>query len=216
MREGCETDRGSPADETSRVAELEATLARERALTREIDHRTKNTLQLISSLLLLASRRSDGEETRRALRAMHQRVSAVAAAHRSMLAADEADRVDLAGLVRELAAALAHAHQAAIRLTLDPVAIESAAAAPVALIVNELVLNALAHGGGGAPPEIAVDLRKEPAGFTLAVEDRGPGPAAVKDTGLGLTMVRLLAQQIGAQFGAEDAQPGLRAVVTRP
>jgi two-component sensor histidine kinase len=196
---------------------LEAALAGERARAREIDHRAKNSLQLVASLLLLLSRRSVEPETRQALAAMHQRMGAVGAVHRNLLEAARPDRFDLTRLVQEHAASLALACGArdALSLELEPVEVAPSAAAPLALILNELALNALQHAGrDGRPPTLTVRLACQGTGLVLTVEDDGPGPAAVKEPRFGLMIVQLLARQLSADFAMEDAQPGLRAVVT--
>jgi two-component sensor histidine kinase len=217
MREPPEGSRSEPAAEPPA---LEAALERERARAREVDHRAKNSLQLISSLLLLRSRRSAQAETRLALEAMHHRVLAIAAVHRELLAAERPDRFDLTRFVRVQVADLAgaRAEAAEVRLDLDAVEVDAAAAAPLALILNELVSNALRYAGGATrAPSVAVSLHRCGGGFALAVEDDGPGlPEGAASTGFGLTMVRLLAQQLHAGFVLEAAQPGLRAVVTAP
>jgi two-component sensor histidine kinase len=197
--------------------DLEAALADERGRAREIDHRAKNSLQLVASLLLLLSRRSVEPETRRALAAMHQRMGAVGAVHRNLLESPRPERFDLTRLIQEHGASLALAHGAreALRLELEPVETAASAAAPLALIFNELALNALQHAGRDArPPEVLVRLARQGAGFILAVEDDGPGPVALGAPGFGLMIVELLARQVSAELAFEDAQPGLRAVVT--
>jgi two-component sensor histidine kinase len=201
---------------------LQAALEFERARVREVDHRAKNSLQIVSSLLLLLSRRSSEPETQKALKAMYQRVGAIAAVHRDLLQAEQPDCFDLSRFVHEHAAAVAHARGdgAAVRLNLDPVTLDGGRACPTALIVNELTLNALTHGAApGREPQADVVLRSTGGGFVLTVEDHGPGlPAAAltEQAGFGLTMVKLLAQQLSASVVFEDAQPGLRAVVTAP
>jgi two-component sensor histidine kinase len=218
MMEICEGGRS----DAQAVQSLEAALARERARTREVDHRAKNSLQIVSSLLLLLSRRSAEAETRQALKAMHQRVSAIAAVHREILDSDSPDSFDLARFVREHVAALAQARgeDAAVRLDLASVEVDAARACPIALIVNELTLNALTHGSPpGRPPLADVVLAPAGSGFALTVQDQGAGlPASAErgefGGGFGLTMVKLLAQQISANVAFEDARPGLRVVVT--
>ena len=197
------------------VEQLQNELAIERSRAREVDHRAKNTLQLVASLLLLGSRRCAEGETRRTLKAMHQRVGALAAVHRNLLDAERPDGFDLTRLVREHVGALARSYgKAEVRLELDTVEAPPASAAPMALIVNELTLNALEHGGtDGRPPAVTVRLLKHGDGFSLEVQDDGAGPAAVQDGGFGLHVVRLLAQQLSADFELADARPGLRAVV---
>jgi len=207
-------------DETT-VEALQAALERERLRTREVDHRAKNSLQLVSSLLLLLGRRSSAPDTQRALKAMHQRVSAIAAVHREILGSADADRFNLTGFIREHVSALARAHgrEAVVHLELDPVEVAAGQASPIALLVNELALNALDHGAAaGRPPEATIRLRTDGAGFALTVADKGAGlpPGASEGGGFGLFMVRLLAQQLGAKVAWEDAQPGLAAVVTVP
>jgi two-component sensor histidine kinase len=217
MREATDISHPSAPDAPATVESLRAALDLERARTREVDHRAKNSLQLVSSLLLLRSRHCAQEEAQHALKAMHQRIGAVAAVHRNLLDGPAPDRFDLTRLVQEQSTALAATQDApgAVTLALDPVEIDAAAACPLALIFNELMINALTHGCcADRPPAVDVMLEKRPSGFQLAVADAGPGPAAVRTPGFGLTTVRLLAQQIRAGFEIEDAQPGLRAVVT--
>jgi two-component sensor histidine kinase len=202
------------------IEALQAALERERARTREVDHRAKNSLQMVSSLLLLQSRRAAAPDTQKALSAMHQRIGAIAAVHRDMLKDEQPESFDLSRFIQENVAAVARARGdgAAVRLNLDPVKLDAAQACPAALIVNELALNALTHGvAPGHEPAADVILRRAGSGFMLTVQDHGPGlPPAADQAGFGLTMVKLLAQQLSASIVFEDAQPGLRAVVTAP
>lgn len=204
------------------IAALQAALEAERVRSREIDHRAKNSLQLVASLLLLLSRRTKEPETQRTLKVMHQRLGAVAAVHRDILTAERPESFDLTRFVRDHVTTLTEAHEgAAVRLALDPVEVRAAHAGPLALIVNELTMNALTHGAGGPTgTQVSLDLRGAAdggGGFRLTVQDDGPrGPPHPGDTGFGLTMVKLLAQQVGASFVLEPAQPGVRAVVTAP
>jgi two-component sensor histidine kinase len=148
---------------------------------------------------------------------MYQRIGALAAVHRTLLDTARPERCDLTALVRDHVETLIKSHGEGVRvhLELDPVEVAASVASPLALIVNELMLNALAHAGAdGRQPEVVVRVRDRGDGFALEVEDNGPGPAAVKDGGFGLHVVRLLSQQVSAAFELQDAQPGLRAVVT--
>lgn len=214
MRDTSESTGPGP---TATVEALQAELERERERTREIDHRAKNSLQIVSSLLLLMSRRSAQPETQRALKAMHQRISAIAAVHRELLAAPRPDCFELSAFIREHAASLARSQSegASVQLDLESVEIPASQAGPVALIVNELVLNALAHGTApGVQPLARISLRKAGEGFVLTVQDDGPGlPDTAPTTGFGLTIAKLLSQQIGARLELQDAGPGVRAVV---
>ena len=134
------------AETTTDGAEL--ALERQAARHREVEHRVKNTLQLISSIVLLQGRRAKDESAREALRAVQQRVAAVSVAHRHVDWADEAEQVELAALVREIVGDLAgHAGREGVDIDLDlePVTIAGRQGASVALLVSETVGNALRH-----------------------------------------------------------------------
>ena len=200
---------------------LQAALDEQLALQREADHRVKNNLQLISSLLLLQSRRTADEPTRQALKATLQRVGALSAAHRQVIRRDGAEWIEVGGLARELVGDLAGSagrDDIEIALALDEVILPARHAAPVALLINELVGDALRHGcPPGAPGRIEVSVRRDPAGFQLAVRDWGREARPEEAVrGFGLTICQLLAQQLRGTFQTVAEQPGLRHVVTAP
>jgi PAS domain S-box-containing protein len=204
-----------------RTRELELALEEKTTLLHEVDHRVKNNLQLISSLLLLQARRAADEGTRRALRSMLERVAAIATVHRRLFQGEDVQRFDVADFLRDLAGDLAGAAKRddlQLRLELQPVAVPAAQAAPLALVANELLSNALRHAyPTGQAGIITVAVRPRPGEFDLVVADAGAGmtPEAAR-SGFGLTIVQLLAQQLKARLSLDDAQPGLRAVVTIP
>jgi two-component sensor histidine kinase len=202
------------AERTTRES-LEAELERERARAREIDHRAKNSLQLAGSLALLTARRTTSPEAQAALKALHHRIAAIGAVHRGFLDSPRPGRFDLTAFLREHLPSLVRMGppDAGLSLDLEPVEIASSVAAPLALIVGELVGNALVHAGPA--PQVTVSLTRRGEGFRLAVTDRGPGLADPEAAaGFGLTIVRLMTLQLRADLIFEDAQPGLRAVVT--
>jgi two-component sensor histidine kinase len=204
------TPAATPVSGEDLAAELEK--ARERA--REIDHRARNSLQLVGSLVMLAGRRTAAPETQRLLKSLHQRIGAIGAVHRGFMDSPSPDRFDLARHLRDQIATVARTAppEAELRLDIEAVEVASAAAVPLALIVQELTANALAHSGPA--PKVAVSLKRDGDGLRLAVGDRGPGLAADREAqGFGLTIVRLMAQQLRAELAFEDAQPGLQAIV---
>ncbi|MFC3079011.1 histidine kinase dimerization/phosphoacceptor domain -containing protein [Phenylobacterium terrae] len=219
---------GSQRDVTaSREAELELkgrvekALEQKTALLHEIDHRVKNNLQLISSLLLLQSRRSDDEGTRAALRRTLERVTAVATVHRRLFQGEAIDRFDFAEFVRDLVSDLTGAAgrpDLRVLLDLEPVEVGASQAAPLALILSELVTNALRHARpDGAPATLHVALIRGERSFDMVVEDDGVGrPGEAPAAGFGLTIAGLLAQQLRADIRLEDAGPGLKATVRCP
>jgi two-component sensor histidine kinase len=209
------------ADLQARTRELEQALEQKTALLHEVDHRVKNNLQLISSLLLLQSRRIEDEGARLALRGMLERVSAIATVHRRLFHSEDIEHFDVAEFVRDLAgdmAGTAGREGVQIRLDLEHVAVPASQAAPMALVVNELLGNAVKHAfPDGRAGTVTVSIHRRDGHFDLTIADDGVGlPAGGPGRGFGSTIVQLLCQQLRAQLRTEDAQPGVRAVVTLP
>jgi len=200
----------------------ELALERLAARHREIEHRVKNTLQLISSIALLQGRRAEDEAARQALRAIQQRVAAVSVAHRHVDWADESEQVEVSALVREIVSDLAGSagrEGVAIDLDLEPVMIPGRQGAPVALLLSETVGNALRHAfPDGRAGRVRVGLRRVGGTFEITVADDGVGLAAdtVLATGFGLTVAQLMAQQLRGRLLTEPTQPGLRLSVSVP
>jgi two-component sensor histidine kinase len=205
-------------DQDVRIRELEAALARQDALLREVDHRVKNNLQLISSLMLLQSRRMEDEAARQALKTMLERVNAVASVHRRLLHGEDTQKFEVADFIRDLAGDLAlAAGRDDVRITLDlsPVAIPASMAAPFALVLNELLGNALKHAFPGEGGQIDISLTKADGGCVLTVSDDGCGMGETPQA-FGLTIVGLLCRQLRSELEILPGAPGVRARVRTP
>lgn len=203
------------------VDTAERALERQAERAREVEHRVKNTLQLISSIVLLQGRRASDEAARQALKAVQQRVAAVSVAHRHVSWVDDAEQVELSALVREIVGDLAGSagrEGVDIELDLEAVTIPGRQGAPLALLVSEAVGNALRHAfPDGRKGRIKVGVRRTSAGFELTVCDDGVGIAPDAPTsGFGLTVVQLMAQQLRGRLETVAAQPGLRLSVSVP
>jgi two-component sensor histidine kinase len=197
---------------------LEVALAQKSALLHEVDHRVKNNLQLIASLILLQSRRTQDDAARTALKTVLERVTAVATVHRRLFQGDPLN-FEVADFIRDLTADLAAAagrDDLRIGLALDAVEIPASSAAAFALVFNELLGNALKHAfPAGRPGRITVTLSDLGDACVLSVADDGVG---LRDQApaFGSTIVKLLCQQLHADLQVTDAQPGVRVVVTVP
>ena len=198
-------------------AALSTSVIEKEALLREVHHRVKNNLQVITSLLRLESVRTSQPDTRAVLRDMQGRIRSMALLHESLYRTGIFASVDLRDYLGQLATQAFRAQiQAggAIRLVLDmdQLHVGMDQATPCGLLVNELVSNCIKHGfPHGDPGEVRVGLQTTDGGTQarLCVSDTGVGLPHDFDTlrrqSLGLQLVEDLAGQIG---GWLDIGPG--------
>ena len=204
-----------------RTRELTHALDQKTALLHEVDHRVKNNLQLISSLLLLQNRRVPDPAVKASLKGMLGRVNAIATVHRRLFQSEDVERFDVSAFIRDIVADLmgsALRDDIRVELDLERVEIPAAKAAPFALVINELLSNALRHGfPEGRGGRIFVGVSRMNGDFRIEITDDGVGlDSEMKASGFGLTIVQLLCQQLKAKWEATDAEPGTRVVVLLP
>lgn len=181
-------------------ARLSEALEHNRMLVREAYHRVKNNLQAVSAMLQLGP--GDAETKAE----MSRRIAAMAALHEQLYTSDQFEVVRLdehiSGTVDRLREA--HPDGAGIVCDLDPLEVAADKALPVALIVSEVVSNALKHAFSDAQKgTIRITLRREGAGravVTVADDGVGFSPDGAR-RGLGLRLVRAFAQQVGGEAG---------------
>ena len=209
----------------ARTAELRQTIEQKTALLHEVDHRVKNNLQLIASLMLLQTRRVHDPAVRKALGGMLERVNAVATVHRRLFQSDDVERFDVSAFVRDLVSDMtgsARRDDITVRLDLERVDIAASKAAPLALVINELFSNALRHAFppealDGRKGEIFVGITRQDGDFRIEITDDGVGlETSASSGGFGLTIVQLLCQQLKARSETTPADPGTRVVVHLP
>lgn len=210
---------GLALERCRRVAELEAAAESRLLLVREADHRIKNSLQLIASLLGMQRTRLADPAASAALESAIARVRAVAATHRALH--DSADLrtitfgqmlSDLCAHVQELAPALHITCATAGRLELD-----AERAIPLGLIVSELLTNAARHAWQeGESGTITAGAREADGTVEVSIADDGMGmPEAASGGSLGSTIVDALARQIGAELDVSSVPGGGTAAVLR-
>jgi two-component sensor histidine kinase len=210
----------------ARTRDLQAALDQRTALLHELDHRVKNNLQLISSLMLMQARHSADPAVKLALDGMIQRLNAVATVHRRLFQTEDIERFDLSEFIRDLVSDLSGAAgRPHIRFTCDlsPVKVPAVKAAALALLVNELLTNALRHAfPEGRKGRVSITIIENNAGLWIEILDDGvgmggqDGMTAGGVQGFGLTIVELLGRQLQARITREDAQPGVRTRIEAP
>jgi len=187
----------------ARDAAVRQALVQKEDLLREIHHRVKNNLQVISSLLNLQERALEDRAARAALSDTRQRISALALIYRALYQGPDLRRVELRDFLDELIAQTVLSESvggAPIRTELDIEALEIDAdrLAPLALFAVEAITNAKKHGldQAGGVLEVTFHVRGETA--ELCITDTGvPGAALAKmGEGVGRTLMTAFARQL--------------------
>lgn len=195
-------------------------------LLHEVNHRVKNSLQLVGNLLALQAVSCDEPVVRGILEEACARVVTVARIHERMHAAQPGLLVDMAEhlgeLVHELRRSLlGPGHPVRVDFDGRPgFRLSAAKAVSLALLLNELVTNCIKHAfPAGGPGAVRVVLRPEGGGWLLEVADDGAGlPAGfdpLRAAGLGLRLVNALAEQTEGTLSF-DGRRGLRVRLTLP
>ncbi len=191
-------------------AELENALHERNVLLKEVHHRVKNNLQLISSIMNMQLRKVTQAETKLVLRRLQDRVLGLAAIHRNLYQANNLTRVRADNLIRDvvnqlLAVGTPVPRGFEVERSLDKVTLYPDQAVPIALLATEAVTNAIKYMGAppGARGWLNVRLiNHAERRIELVVENsRGPqiGDAPESGTdGLGTRLIAAFAQQVGA------------------
>ncbi|WP_239478552.1 MULTISPECIES: sensor histidine kinase [unclassified Rothia (in: high G+C Gram-positive bacteria)] len=191
------------------------------ATIREIHHRVKNNLQTVSALLRLQARRMESDEARQGLEQAMRRVATIATVHEALSQglAQNVDFDDLIGRQFHLAAELASPGQdVRTELTGSFGSLPSKFATPLALVINEIVANAVEHGLAGETGTVTMDAQRaydERAQHTLTVsisdDGRGMNETATEPKtrdGLGTQIVKtLVASELNGSITWKNRSP---------
>jgi two-component sensor histidine kinase len=191
--------------------QVKASLREKEVLLKEIHHRVKNNLQVVSSLLNLQSGQIHDPRITEAFRDSQNRVRSMALIHERLYQSENLAVIDFSDYVRNLAEHLllsygVGAEDVALVVEADEVFLDIDTAAPCGLLLNELVSNALKHGfPGSRKGEIQVGLCADQDGhLTLTVSDNGvgfPKDMEIENAkSLGLQLVHTLVGQLDGRI----------------
>jgi len=210
-------------ERTRAQTELQASLREKEILLREIHHRVKNNMQVVSSFLSIQARSVQDNRVRDIFKKTQDRVRMMALIHENLYKSKDLSGIDAKAFLREtvdhLSSYIVDPDKTALRSNIGDVTLDIEAAIPCGLIVNELVTNALKYA---FPPDVFVEREESfkgeiavglhPAGdggFVLSVRDNGIGIPEGLDAGkagsLGLQLVRGLVSQIHGSLKVERA-----------
>lgn len=215
-------DREVEADTAER---LRALVAERTLLLDEVNHRVKNSLQQIASVVRLQSRSVTHADARAALETTLDRIIAVGRVHEQLYKAGGQVGVFNAGayaeaLAHDLVSSMAR-DDVELATKVEPIDLDLRQAVPLALILNELVTNALKYGcPADRPCRISVGFGTEGDNYRLSVSDNGVGlpegftPQSNKS--LGMRAIQALARQLGGRFVVEQPENGAAFAVVFP
>jgi len=203
------------AEVALRTKELENAVDAKTVLVHEVDHRVKNNLLTVASLVKLKMKRSSDQKVRDALSTVLERIEAISAVQRKLFTTDDVANFDVAEFAREIAVDLVDASgRTDIKLELDlsPVLIPAPKASPLALITNELIGDAMRRGlrdGGGV---ISILVKRLNGHFVVQVsDDVAPVPVDPEEDAFSKLILDASARQLGATV--ERRHDGRRTTV---
>ena len=208
----------------ARTSELQSSLREKEAMLKEIHHRVKNNLQVISSLLKLQADYLPDAHTRELFLESQNRIRSMALVHEKLYGSSDLSRINFSDYIESLAQLLFRSSSidgAKIHLTCgrQPVLLNIQTAVPCGLIVSELLSNCLKHAfPNGRTGEISASIEESDRDeITVRIADNGIGLPKdfdyEKSQSLGLQLVRTLVKQIEGQLHVTRA-PGTAVTIT--
>jgi two-component system, sensor histidine kinase PdtaS len=206
------------------ITDAKAALEQQQMLLHEVNHRVKNSLQLVSSLLRLQARRVPDPAARLQLEDATTRISTIAHIHQRLYRDQDVKKINFGAFLSELCADLqGSAFHCSVEVNSPSFSVATDRAIPLALVINELVTNAFKYAyppeGRGGKVSVAVDLH-DSREIAITVKDEGVGlPEGFSIAGganLGMILIGSLLTQLSGRIEVRDSGPGACFLVTVP
>ena len=203
------------AEVAKHTANLRSALEARTLLVHEVDHRVKNNLLTMASIVKMQARVTKDDGRRQTLMSVLNRIEALSTVQRKLFTLDDVSKFDISEFARELVTDLVDATgRKDIRLTLDlsPLLVPAVKATPLSLIVNELVGDAVRRGLSDGGGDIHVVVRRLNGHFLIRIEDTSePVEPDIENAELGQMLLEASARQLGAEI--ERKQEGRKTIV---
>jgi len=159
---------------------IENALKEREVLLKEIHHRVKNNLQVISSLLNMHSRQIDNPDAQQAMLEGRNRVKSMALIHQNLYSEDDLVNVDTQEYIDKLIHSIIYSYKLDsedidISIEVDPIKMDVDTVIPLGLVINELVSNAMKYAFVSGKGKLDVSLKNSEYSYKLVVQDDGPG-----------------------------------------
>ena len=204
-----------------RTADLQAALDAKTILLHEVDHRVKNNLTMIGSLLRLQVRTIDDPSVAAKLDSMLERVDALAVVHRQLYQSSDIKWFDIGSFSESLVSDVVGSSgrsDITLNIQAQPLFVDAANASALGLIVNEILTNAVKHAfADGRAGHLSLQIEGGNDYGTIKICDDGPGLGAAKRTkSIGTSLITRLARQARADATWSDNAPGTCVTITFP
>jgi PAS domain S-box-containing protein len=194
-------------------------------LLKEIHHRVKNNMQVISSLLFMQARAQKDEKVKEILKESQDRIKAIALVHEKLYQSTDLDRINYTDYLRKITEHLFESYKVdptviTLHLNSEKAVLHIDKAVPCSLIINEMISNSLKHAfPGGRKGVITIDFRKGADNYVLMFSDDGIGiPEGItfdRTESLGMQLIKGLTKQINGSIEL-DRTAGTKYTITFP
>lgn len=206
---------------------LEAAKEKE-ILLREIHHRVKNNMQIISSLISMQSRSLSDSHIQNLFKEIQTRVRTLSLVHEMLYKSENLNTIDYRNYIKSLSKYLLESYNTSQKEILfiipdHEVILSLEKAVPCSLIITELITNSLKYAfSGRTKGEISIDLRYLDglSGYVLDYQDNGTGfridPDTRQRSGFGMKLIHGLTKQLSGTSWVDESKPGVHYVITFP
>lgn len=202
--------------------EIEQKNKEKETLLKEIHHRVKNNLQVVTSLLNLHANRVSNESEEQIFRDCQNRIKSMSAVHEQLYQEGNLAQIDVKQYIEEICKELFYSYRLEknieLNLNLSQFYFDIERSVPFGLILNELIVNVLRHAFRDSTDGIvSIELKKSQDSIQLAVSDNGMGFDNSKehDT-MGLGLISTLVAQIDGKFRVQSGDTGTKCIVEIP
>jgi len=205
--------------------DIVTSLKEKEMLLKEIHHRVKNNMQVISSLLFMQARAQKDETIKGILQESQDRIKSIALVHEKLYQSTDLDRIDYTDYLRKITEHLFESYKidptiVKLHLNAEKAVLHIDKAVPCSLIINELISNSLKHAfPGGRKGVITIDFRKGVDNYILTYSDDGIGiPEGItfdRTDSMGMQLIKGLTKQINGSI-ALDRTVGTKYTITFP
>ena len=194
--------------------EIEKRNQEKETLLKEIHHRVKNNLQIVSSLLSLNSNKLRNKRAQEVFLDCQNRIKSMSLIHEQLYGKTDLAKINAKDYIEEIIQELIRSYKASdkikVKCDLEELYYDLNVSVPFGLILNELIANSLKYAFPDGKGEILISLKKNNSGVVLSIEDNGCGfnLNEISEDSLGLELVKTLTDQINGKFTIDSSGKG--------